>query len=233
MTPAPSKKKVPLRPELRGVYIPYWTFSANSTSQWSGEAGTYYYETRDEKDKDGNVVTHRERHTRWTPRNGTHTDSFKNILMQGSTQTPLDIENNFPYHFEELVNYNDSFISGFEVWLYDSSLKTNYKQAEGKMDDDIRSDCKIKCQDDTYQNLEIKTTYSNQTFKLILIPMWLGTIVYKGKNYNFRLNGQTGKIDGNKPTIDMPNWQVLLYLTITGVILYLIYKFLEFVGTNI
>lgn len=226
------KKESPLRPELRGVYLPYWFFSANSTSQWSGEAGTYYYETWDEKDKDGKVVTHRERHTKWTPRSGTHKDSFKDILMEGSTNTPLYIENNFPYHFEELVNFNDSFLSGFEVLLYDVSLSTSYKHAEYKMEMDILGDCINECDDDTHQNLEIKTTYSNQTFKLILIPIWLGTIAYKGKNYHFRLNGQTGKIDGKKPEIIWPFWKAALVLLVIGVILYLVVKFLGFVYSD-
>jgi LSD1 subclass zinc finger protein len=226
------KKESPLRPELRGVYLPYWTFSADSTSQWSGEAGTYYYETRDEKDKDGNVVTHRERHTRWTPRSGTHQDSFKNMLMKGSIKIPLHIENIYPYHFEELVNYNDSYLSGFEAILYEGSLKSSSKQAESEMEGDIWSACMNACDDDTYRDLEIKTTFSNQTFKLILIPIWLGTIAYKGKNYHFRLNGQTGKIDGEKPTITLPTWKALLYLAVAGVIFYLIIKFLGFVYSD-
>jgi hypothetical protein len=97
------------------------------------------------------------------------------------------------------------------------------------MQRDIKDDCINACMDDDYRDLEVKTTYSNQTFKLILIPIWLGTITYKGKNYYFSLNGQTGKIHGDKPKIEVPAWKVLLFLAIIGAIIALILKFLHFV----
>jgi len=227
------RKESPLTPQLQGVYLPYWTFSSKSISQWSGESGEYYYETWDEKDKDGNIVTHREQHTKWTPRSGTHNDSFKDILIDGTTKTPMYIENNFPYHFEELVSYSDSYLSGFEAYLYDIELSGAYKRAENKMQWDIKDDCFKACNDDTCRNLEVNTTYSNQTFKLILLPIWLGVITYKGKNYHFRLNGQTGKLDGKKPEIEISNWTMLWMLAVGCGIIALILKFLHFVYSEL
>jgi DNA-directed RNA polymerase subunit RPC12/RpoP len=226
------KKESPLTPQLQGVYLPYWMFSSKSISQWSGDSGSYYYETWDEKDKDGNIVTHREQHTKWTPRSGTHKDSFKDILIDATTKKPLHTDDNFPYHFEELVSYNDSYLSGFEAYLYDVELSGAYKHAEYIMQRNIKDDCINACRDDDYRDLEVKTTYSNQTFKLILIPIWLGTIAYKGKNYYFSLNGQTGKLQGEKPSIQVPTWKILLFLIIAGVIGFFILKFLHFVYSD-
>jgi len=52
---------------------------------------------------------------------------------------------------------------------------------------------------DTYRDVQAETYYSNQTYKHILLPVWLCTYFYKQKKYKFLINGQTGKIYGKKP----------------------------------
>ena len=58
-----------------------------------------------------------------------------------------------------------------------------------------------------YRDLDVSTSYSNQTYKHILLPLWLCTYAYKNKTYHFLVNGQTGKIHGKKP---VSAWKVVL-----------------------
>ncbi|MBK7303687.1 MAG: hypothetical protein IPI90_10665 [Saprospiraceae bacterium] len=44
-----------------------------------------------------------------------------------------------------------------------------------------------------------KTTLSNQTFKHIYLPLWLSSYEYNGRIYHVLINGQTGKVIGDKP----------------------------------
>ena len=37
------------------------------------------------------------------------------------------------------------------------------------------------------------------TYKYILVPVWISSFMYKGKNYQFVVNGQTGKVGGKAP----------------------------------
>jgi hypothetical protein len=37
------------------------------------------------------------------------------------------------------------------------------------------------------------------TFKNVLLPLWIGTYHYQGKEYKVYVNGQTGKVIGEKP----------------------------------
>lgn len=67
------------------------------------------------------------------------------------------------------------------------------------MKDAIYNACAALCRIDTYRNLQVDTAYSNQTYKHILLPIWMCTYAYKNKTYHFLINGQTGKIYGKKP----------------------------------
>src|SRR5690606_8454905 len=57
--------------ELAGVYVPYWTFDSDVDSDWTAQAGYYYYETETytTRDANGNTVTRTRqvRKTRWVP----------------------------------------------------------------------------------------------------------------------------------------------------------------------
>ncbi|MFN2237295.1 MAG: hypothetical protein ACK2U1_23950, partial [Anaerolineales bacterium] len=39
----------------------------------------------------------------------------------------------------------------------------------------------------------------DMTFKYVLLPLWIGTYHYQGKPYQVLVNGQTGKVSGEKP----------------------------------
>lgn len=50
------------------------------------------------------------------------------------------------------------------------------------------------------RNLRTGTgNWSGMTFKHILLPLWVGTYHYGGKGYRLLINGQTGKVIGEKP----------------------------------
>jgi len=41
--------------------------------------------------------------------------------------------------------------------------------------------------------------WADMTFKYVLLPLWIGTYHYKGRQYQVMVNGQTGKVSGEKP----------------------------------
>ena len=45
-----------------------------------------------------------------------------------------------------------------------------------------------------------------RTYKLILLPVWIGYYHYQDKRYNVVINGQTGRIKGAKPRGKGRNW---------------------------
>jgi hypothetical protein len=67
------------------------------------------------------------------------------------------------------------------------------------MDDEIRNRCAAEVPGDTHRDLQVDATYSGQTFKHILGPVWLLTYTYRARNYQVIVNGVTGRIAGSRP----------------------------------
>jgi hypothetical protein len=52
---------------------------------------------------------------------------------------------------------------------------------------------------DTHRQLEVETRFSQVNSDLCLLPVYVLSYRYKDKLYRFLVNGQTGKIAGDKP----------------------------------
>jgi hypothetical protein len=59
--------------------------------------------------------------------------------------------------------------------------------------------CSAQVPGDTQRNLQVETNYSGQTFKHILVPIWLLTYDYRANHYQVVINGYTGTIAGKYP----------------------------------
>ncbi len=72
---------------IQGIYIPAWTFDAQSYSQWEAESGEYYHEDEDyEAEEDGQMVTRTRqvRKTRWKQVNGDRRGACDDWVVQAS-----------------------------------------------------------------------------------------------------------------------------------------------------
>ncbi|MGE5027247.1 MAG: hypothetical protein ACM3JK_02105 [Betaproteobacteria bacterium] len=47
---------------------------------------------------------------------------------------------------------------------------------------------------------------SVEMFKLVLVPAWLTSYTVEGKTYNVLVNGQTGAVTGETPSLDLLGW---------------------------
>lgn len=189
---------------LHGIYLPFWTYDAQTHSEWSGYGGRYYYETEYYTDSQGRRQSRQVQRTEWIYRSGTYDHFFDDILIGGATELSQDeYESIFPYQLEELVNFDPKYLSGWKADVYDIAVHEGYEKAEAIMKDAIYDACADLCRIDTYKGLEVHTSYSDQTYKHILLPIWLCSYVYKQKTYHFLINGQTGRIHGKKPVSTM------------------------------
>jgi predicted RNA-binding Zn-ribbon protein involved in translation (DUF1610 family) len=210
---APSNlKRLAQLDKIRSVYLPFWTYDADTFSDWSAEAGYYYYTTESSTDSNGNVTERQVRHTRWEYVSGYHERDFDDVLVVGSTGLEQKFsEQIFPYELNEIVNYDGRFILGHDSEVYQKDVKEGFGVAEGIMDTQIRAEITRQVPGDTQRNLHIQTQKSAITFKHILLPIWIAAYMYNNKVYRFLVNGQTGKISGKRPTAA---WKVILLILI-------------------
>lgn len=198
---APSKlKHKALVDTVRGVYLPYWTFDSQAHCPWTAQAGHYYYTSESFRDSSGRRKTRRKRHVRWVPAAGVVDHFFDDQPVpatRGVSQTLLRRIEPFPTN--DLVPYDTAYLSGFVVEHYQVVLVDAAQAARERMDEALRAMCARQVPGDTQRNLQIAPEHSAQTFKHILVPVWLLSYDFHGKPYQLLVNGYTGAMAGAYP----------------------------------
>lgn len=221
----PNKlKKLAQLGDVHGIYVPFWTYDAKTFAKWSGEAGFYYYVTESYYDADGEHQTRQVQKTRWEYRNGSFEHFFDDLLIVASKGMPQRIIIPiFPYNLDKVINYSNELMVGWESEIYSINVLDGYAVAEGQMDARLRDMASTKLGGDTQRGLSVQSEKWDQTFKHIMLPVWMCSYIYNNKTYQFAVNGQTGKINGTKPTSWVKvTFFVLFILAIIGGIVFIV-----------
>jgi hypothetical protein len=186
--------------QIKGMYIPYWTFDAQAECPWRAEAGYYYYVQESYTDNQGKRQTRQVRKVRWEPASGHVSHFFDDQPVPGSRGIDAGLLRGIePFPTKELVPYDTAFLSGFVVEHYQVVLLDAANQGRERMSEELRALCSAQVPGDTQRNLEIFPTYSGETFKHILVPLWLLTYTYGRRVFQVVANGYTGAIAGRYP----------------------------------
>ncbi|MCB1336290.1 MAG: primosomal protein N' (replication factor Y) - superfamily II helicase [Maritimibacter sp.] len=184
---------------MTGIYVPYWTFDADTKSSYEGERGDVYYTTRTEM-RDGKRVQVREQHVRWTSRAGRVARFFDDVLVLASKSLPKKYSDALePWDLAALEPYRPEYLAGFRAEGYTVELDEGYDRARAWMDAVILRDVKFDIGGDRQRVHDIRTQVSDVTFKHILLPVWMAAYKYRGQTYRFVVNGRTGKVQGERP----------------------------------
>lgn len=185
---------------VHGVYIPYWTFDAHAVCPWRAEAGHYYYTTEQYRDKEGRLQTRQIRHVRWEPASGEVRHFFDDEPIPGTHGVSHHLLRQVePFPTGELIPYSTAYLSGFVVEHYQVVLLEAANHSQEQMKGKLREMSAAQVPGDTHRNLEIYPTFSGQTFKHVLVPLWLLTYTYGGKPWQVVVNGYTGAMAGDYP----------------------------------
>ena len=184
---------------MKGIYVPYWTFDADTASRYTGERGTAYYETRTVM-RDGKRVQQRVRKIRWAPASGRVARFFDDVLVLASRSLPKPFTDALePWDLAALEPYRPEFLAGFRAEGYQVELAEGFEEARARMDMVIRRDVAFDIGGDAQRIHAIQTELGDVTFKHILLPVWLAAYKYRGETYRFVVNGQTGRVQGERP----------------------------------
>ena len=210
-----SLKSRALVDTVKGVYIPYWTFDAQVVCPWEAEAGHYYYTTETYRDNKGNMQTRQVQHVRWEPASGVVNHFFDDEPIPGTRGVSHDLLREVePFPTKELVAYDTSYLSGFIVEHYQVVLLEAAQASEAAMTGKLREMCAAEVPGDTHRNLQIHPTFSAQTFKHVLVPLWLLTYTYGARVFHVLVNGATGRMSGEYPK---SFWKV--FFLVAGIII--------------
>ena len=197
------KKAVLNFDHFKGIYIPYWTFDTDTLTDYVGQRGEYYYQTETYTTmEDGKPVTktRRVRKTRWYPANGRVQCYFDDILTAATTSLPKKyIYKLEPWDLENLIPFDKNYLSGFISEKYQIELAQGFEIAKTIAAPDIKKTINRDIGGDLQRIINSQTDYKDITFKHILLPVFVSAYQFKGKNYQFLINGRTGEVQAERP----------------------------------
>ncbi|MGH7688804.1 MAG: hypothetical protein ACREN3_04290, partial [Gemmatimonadaceae bacterium] len=162
---------------LRGVYLPFWTYDADTITDYTGERGDDYTTTETyTASENGRTVTRTRTvvHTRWRPAEGRVADQFDDVLIAAGGAMPRAIVDRLqPWDLNDLVPFADGYLAGFESESYRVNLVAGFDLAKQVMQPTIDATIRADIGGNHQRIGQSQTSYAGVTFKHLLLPMWV------------------------------------------------------------
>jgi predicted RNA-binding Zn-ribbon protein involved in translation (DUF1610 family) len=224
--PSDLKKYASAERALDGIYVPYWTYDAETRTRYSGRRGTVHHRRRrvpvlsNGKQKMQTVTT---ADVRWKPAHGRVARDFDDVLVPGSHSLPKRFTDAIaPWDLSALLRYDPRYLAGFRAEAYGISVMDAYREAREIMNGVITQDVRRDIGGDRQQVDRLETDVGRLTFKHVLLPVWMAAYRYRGRSFRFAVNARTGVVEGERP---WSPWKiavaVVLALIAAAVIAYL------------
>lgn len=193
-SPSKFKKEVRLN-EVKGCYVPVWTFDSDTVAVYRGKLGKQYTETRYVNGKTVTVTT-----MRYFTVSGQLESMFDDIYVKGSQSVNEKyLQKIQPYDMNSYVKYDDKMLAGFAANHYTVEPLDAWKTAEERMRAYFRNMIVRKYGADEVVWLDISLMHNSRSFKYLMLPVYISAANYKNKLYNQYINGVSGKVNGGVP----------------------------------
>jgi ribosomal protein S27AE len=170
---------------LRPAYYSCWTFDGTFEISWTCEV---------KEDSAG--------FEQWEPLSGVEHRFFDDVLVPGVRALPAKAFSGVePFNLKEIVPFKPDYLAGWSALIYDRSLADASLLAREKVSKSLRAELQNRIQiGREKRNLRVSSgKWSGMTFKHVLLPLWVGTYSYRGKEYPLLVNGHNAKVNGSKP----------------------------------
>ncbi len=179
--------------QIQGVYVPFWLFDGDAEGSASYKASnTNVYETGDYE-----ITETRHYHVF---RAGSLT--FEKIPVDASSKMPDDhMDSIEPFDYAQLQPFSTAYLPGYLADKYDVTI------------DDSRDRAEERCRETLAQALRDTVTgygicipehediaLRRGRVHYALLPAWMLNTKWRGQDFLFAMNGQTGKLVGDLPT---------------------------------
>lgn len=178
--------------EMTGVYVPFWmfdcdcnasiTYNAERVRTWSDSR--YYYTKVDHYKlyRSGSI-------------------GFANIPVDGSKKADdAYMESLEPFDYNDAVNFNSAYLSGYLADKYDVSAEESVERANNRVKNSTeRAFASTTSGYGAVSAVSSSVNFSNGKVRYAFLPVWMLNIKYQNEMYKFAINGQTGKVVGKYP----------------------------------
>ncbi|MFV0244183.1 MAG: primosomal protein N' (replication factor Y) - superfamily II helicase [Qingshengfaniella sp.] len=184
---------------MAGIYVPYWTYDARTRTAYRGQRGKIRVESYTVM-VDGKPQRRTRQRIDWYPAAGRVTRDFDDVLVLASSALPRRFTEALePWDLGQLRPYTPSYLAGFRAEAYGIPLEDGFTEARDKMRQVIERDVRFHIGGDVQRIQSLDTDTDDITFKHVLLPVWVAAYRFGGKSYRFVVNGQTGRVQGERP----------------------------------
>ena len=193
--------------EIKGIYVPFWLYNGDTDAYMRFRATKTHSYTRGEY-----RITETD-HYRVTRQGNV---AFQMVPVDASTKMPdAHMDSIEPFDYSDLKQFSLAYLPGFLADKYDQDADFCSKRANERIiastDDAMRSTVVgYNTVTREYSNINLKSG----DVKYVLMPVWLLSSKWKGKDFLFAMNGQTGKLIGDLPIDRGKFWGWMLKLTV-------------------
>lgn len=191
--------------EFTPIYIPFWTFDAQASAYWRAEVAHTKQKT---------VWSNGRRTTRtvteWRWESGNVELFHDDLLVNGSNQiSKVLLQRMRGYNLQELVPYDASYLAGLQAQAYDIGLDEAWELGRAAMRQRTKTACRAQASSQRMRNFSMSLDFSKETWRYILLPLYLATYAYGDKRYQVMINGESGTIAGQRPV----DWRKVILAT--------------------
>lgn len=177
---------------LHGVYVPFWVADCHVRGKMNAEChkirrwSDSNYEYKEIKEYE--VIRHAELDFQGIPADGA--SKISDELMEA-------VE---PFDYRDTVPFEMAYLSGFLSDKFDVDKSQVFPRIRNRAvngsDQMLRSSMTGY---DTVRVIQSDMTVLQTKWQYMLLPVWFMSYQYRGKQYDFAINGQTGKQAGTPP----------------------------------
>ena len=217
MTPIKLRQASRLN-NFKGVYLPYWTFASTTRAAWKAQVG--HTET-EQYFSDGKWKTRQITVWRWE--SGKVQLDIDDLIIPGTSRLSQKlIQETKSYNLNDLVPYEPKFLAGLQASNYDIGLEDAWEIGRKEMRDQTHQACLSQTSTQSVRNFSMSMDFADETWRYILLPVYINTYIYEHKSYQMMLNAQTGAISGQRPVDWRKIWIAIAMILSPGLILGLV-----------
>ncbi|NSL86489.1 zinc finger domain-containing protein [Chitinophaga solisilvae] len=210
--------------QLKGIYIPHWSYDTDTATAYRGQRGEYYYTTEtytEEVNGRTETRTRQVRHTAWYNASGEVDNVFRDVLVSASPSLPRKMAEILePWYLDQLKRFDERYLSGFRAEIYQTTAEQALVIAKKRMDSAIRNSILDDIGGDEQIIDNYAVDYQNLGLKYILLPVWISAYRYNNKLYHFVVNASTGEVTGDRPYSWMKIAGLIIGIIVAVVVLY-------------
>jgi hypothetical protein len=207
---APRALKRLTQPEaLGGVYLPLWTYAADTDTSYTGESGFFGQGLSTDFDGDHytklnldpSQASRQDWNIRWSPASGRIARHFDGLMVADTHAVPIArLKALGQWDLDALCAYQRAYLAGFRIQRYHRDEPgLGFETAKGMMAESIAQDVAREIGGGEQRITELRTEYRNVTFRQVLFPIWIGSYRFQQQVYHVVVHGRTGAVLGDRP----------------------------------